>query len=407
MGFLEATRYNFDRAATELGLGAGERLRLVTPRRELKVEITLEREGGEILTFRGYRVQHDSARGPMKGGIRFDPRVDPDEVNALAALMTWKTAVVNLPYGGAKGGVNCDPGQLTEAELQQLTRRLVDETAAFLGPFVDVPAPDMGTHAQTMAWVADQYAKYAGWAPAVVTGKPVELGGSVGRDSATGRGCTHALQAALRERGQAMADQRIAVQGFGNVGGWAARLMAGAGARVVAVSDARGATRNPQGLDVPALLQHAADTGGVTDFAGGDDFPRDDLLTMECDVLVPAAIESVITAENARDIRAAIIVEGANGPTTPEADEILHRAGKWVLPDCFANAGGVTVSYFEWVQNIQQFAWTEAQVHRELESVMTRAWTDLKEAAADHGDLRLGAYTLGARRVANATRLRN
>lgn len=407
MNFLEATRHYFDRAADHLKLSVGERIQLVTPKREVKVEITLHRPDDQILTFRGYRVQHDNARGPMKGGIRFHPQVHSEEVNALAALMTWKTAVVNLPYGGAKGAVDCDPRALTEEEKQRVTRHLVDEIADFIGPTVDIPAPDMGTDGKTMAWVVDQYAKYAGWAPGVVTGKPVELGGSLGRDSATGLGCTVALRCLLADRSETLQGKRIAIQGFGNVGSWAARCMAREGAKIVAVSDVTGATRNPEGLNVAELQVHVEATGGVVDFSGGDNFPGDELLVTDCDVLVPAALESVLTAENAGEVQAQVVVEGANGPTTPEADEILRKRGRVLLPDCYANAGGVTVSYFEWVQNIQQYAWTESQVQRELQATLQRAYRDLKQASRAHGDLRLGAFSLAVERVLRATRLRS
>lgn len=406
-GFLAATQYNFRRAAKDLQLDEGMILRLLTPMREVKTELTVTRDDGSIATFVGYRVQHDNARGPMKGGIRYDARVDPDEVNALAALMTWKTAIMGLPYGGAKGGVNCNPRELSLAEQQSLTRAFVDGIHDFIGVNVDVPAPDMGTNAQTMAWIVDHYSRYHGWSPGVVTGKPLELGGSAGRDAATGRGVMFALQAYLRDAGEELAGKRIAVQGFGNVGSWAARLLAEQGAKIVATSDITGGIRNPEGLDCEALLSHVRQVGGVKGFSGGEDFPGEELLTSPCEVLIPAALESVLTKENAGEVQAKVIVEGANGPTTPEADEILQQKGVTVIPDCYANGGGVTVSYFEWAQNIQQYTWGEERVNEELRKRMDQSWADLKQEGAGSADLRLAAFKLAIKRVASATRLRS
>ncbi len=406
MRFLEATKYNFRRAAKDLGLDDRMITRLITPKREVKVEITLPLDNGDYATYLGYRVQHDDARGPMKGGIRFDARVDPDEVNALAALMTWKTAIMGLPYGGAKGGVNCDPRQLSRAEQQRLTRLFTSEMHDIIGPRTDIPAPDMGTNAQTMAWIADEYSRFHGWQPAVITGKPLELGGSLGRAAATGRGCTIALDLLLRDRGETMEGKRVAIQGFGNVGSWAARLMAEKGAKIVATSDVTGGIRNPEGLDVDALIAHVEEHRGVKGFAGGTDFPGDELLTSACDILVPAAMEGVITKDNAKDIQAKIVVEGANGPTTPEADEMLLAQGVTVIPDFYANGGGVTVSYFEWTQNIQAYRWTEKQVNERLAEMMGEAWNSLKDTASSD-DLRLAGFKLAIQRVAEATLLRS
>lgn len=407
MSFLEATKQNFQRAAKELDLGTRMTLRLETPKREVKTELTLPLDNGEMATFIGFRVQHDNARGPMKGGIRYDPRVDPDEVNALASLMTWKTAIMGLPYGGAKGGINCDPRQLSEAELQRLTRLFTDEIHDIIGPRYDIPAPDMGTNAQTMAWIVDHYDKYHGWTPGVITGKPLELGGSPGRASATGRGCMFALQSLLEDRKQDLAGKTIAIQGFGNVGSWAARLLARQGARIVAASDITGGIRNADGLDTEALHAHVRETRGVKDFAGGENFPGDELLTSPCDVLIPAAMEGVLTQDNAGSVQAKIIIEGANGPTTPEADEILRKNGVTVVPDFYANGGGVTVSYFEWVQNIQQYRWSEERVNSELKKVMAASWQAIKDMAQGSDDLRLAAFKLAIQRVAKATALRS
>jgi glutamate dehydrogenase (NAD(P)+) len=407
VNFLEATDRYFRQAATSLDMQGPLVRRLLTPKREVKVELTLPLDKeGEYVTYIGYRVQHDDSRGPMKGGLRYDAAVNPDEVGALAALMTWKTAVVGLPYGGAKGGINVNPRQHSRAELQRLTRAFTAEIQDLIGPRTDIPAPDMGTNAQTMAWIVDEYSKTNGWQPAVITGKPIALGGSYGREAATGRGVMLALQEHLAEHGEQIAGKRIAVQGFGNVGSWAARLLAAQGARVVAVSDVTGAQRNPDGLDIDQLSQHVAKTGGVKGFTGGEDFPANDLLTIDCDVLVPAALEGVITSDNAAHISARVIVEGANGPTTPDADERLQKRGVTIIPDIYANAGGVTVSYFEWTQNIQGFRWTEDEVNQRLQAVMKSAYADLRSDRAATS-LRHAAFRLALRRVAEAITLRS
>jgi glutamate dehydrogenase (NAD(P)+) len=406
MSFLEMTRHNVARAAKALELSDWRVLELNTPRRELKVELNLRRPDGTYSTFVGFRVQHDNSRGPMKGGLRYASNVDPDEVNALASLMTWKTALMGIPYGGAKGGINCDPRELSRAELQTLTRDFTDQMADFIGPQTDIPAPDMGTNAETMGWIVDQYSKYHGWTPGVVTGKPIALGGSLGRDAATGRGCLYALENALADRDEPLEGKTIAVQGFGNVGRWAARLMRDKGAKIVAVSDSKGAVRNPEGLDLEALIAHREREGRVQGFSGGEDFPGDEILTSACDVLVPAAMEGALHKENAGEVQASVVIEGANGPTTPEADEILRERGVLVVPDCYANGGGVTVSYFEWVQNLQQYSWSEEQVNQELRRIMDRAWKDLRETAGENPDLRLAAFKLALGRVMEATDLR-
>jgi glutamate dehydrogenase (NAD(P)+) len=407
MKFIEAGKYYFEQAARSLDLGSRLIRQLETPMREIKVELTVPLDSGETATFVGYRVQHDNARGPMKGGIRYHPSVDPEEVTALASLMTWKTAVVDLPYGGAKGGVNCDPRQLSKNELQRLTRTFTDRMADVIGPNRDIPAPDMGTNAQVMAWIVDQYSSHHGWTPAVITGKPLELGGSPGREAATGRGVLYALEAYLADQGRTLKGVRVAIQGFGNVGSWAARLLAEQGARIVAISDVTGATANKDGLDIAALMKHVATTKGVVNFAGGDVMRAEDVLTCPCEVLVPAALEGQLTAANAKDVQAKIIVEGANGPTTPEADETFRKRGITVIPDIYANAGGVTVSYFEWVQNIQQYRWSEERVNQELRARMLASWQDLKAQATNAMDLRHAAFMLGVSRVARATQLRS
>jgi glutamate dehydrogenase (NAD(P)+) len=403
----EATAYYFKRAAKHLGMSERLETILIKPKREVKVEINVELDTGELVSFTGFRVQHDNSRGPMKGGLRYHPEVDPDEVNSLASLMTWKTAVVNVPYGGAKGGISCNPSTLSHAELQRLTRAFVDGIHDVIGPTLDVPAPDMGTNAQTMAWIVDQYSKYHGWTPAVVTGKPVELGGSRGRDAATGRGILFAIQAFMQDEGKALSDLTFAVQGFGNVGSWAALLIHQAGGKVIAISDVTGAIRNKDGLAIEALMRHVKETGGVAGFADAESFNADELLTTDCDVIVPAALGNVLTKANAKEVKAKYIVEGANGPTLPEADEIFIKAGKHVIPDIFANAGGVVVSYFEWVQNIQQFRWSEERVNAELRTIMMESYQDLRTLAKSNNcDLRTGAFLLAISRVAQAAAVR-
>jgi glutamate dehydrogenase (NAD(P)+) len=404
---LEHTHRFFDRAARELGLSDYVALQLRTPRREVRVECNIRLDDGTVGTFLGYRVQHDDSRGPFKGGIRYHPEVDAAEVTALASLMTWKTAVVGVPFGGAKGGVQCDPSRLSIAEIERLTRRLVDGLHDVVGDHVDIPAPDVNTNAQTMAWFFDQYAKYHGYRPGVVTGKPVELFGSRGRESATGRGCLYATQRLLEVLGEPLAGKRVAVQGFGNVGSWAARLFAEQGAKIVAISDVSGGYLRPDGIDVDSALAHVATHRTLAGFSGGDRVDNHAVLAADCDILIPAALGGVLTRETAGDVRAKIVVEGANGPTDPEADEILFAKGVHVLPDIYANAGGVTVSYFEWVQNIQHHYWDEDRVNSELARIMRAAFADLWDMARSRRcDLRTAAYLVAVARVAKATALR-
>jgi glutamate dehydrogenase (NAD(P)+) len=403
----EATNRNFHKAAKLLGLDDRVIQQLITPHREIKVECTIVRDDGTLATFTGFRVQHDNSRGPMKGGIRYHPEVDPDEVNALASLMTWKTAVVNLPYGGAKGGIACDPGKLSERELQRLTRAFVQKIHDVIGPQSDIPAPDMGTGPQTMGWIVDEYSKFHGWSPGVVTGKPLELGGSLGRDAATGRGLLFAAQCLFEDAGRKVSDFTYAIQGFGNVGSWVARLVHAEGGKIVAVSDVSGALRNPAGIDVPALVDYVATHKKIAGFSGAEAMPASALLAEPCDVLVPAALGGVLTRETAAEVRAKYILEGANHPADPEADEVFAKKGIVVLPDIYANAGGVTVSYFEWVQNVQQFYWDEPKVNSELRAAIRGAYTHLKATAQRFAcDFRSAAFALGISRVARATALR-
>ncbi|KAL3534035.1 hypothetical protein ACH5RR_007556 [Cinchona calisaya] len=407
MNALVATNRNFKLAARLLGLDSKLEKSLLIPFREIKVECTIPKDDGTLASYVGFRVQHDNARGPMKGGIRYHPEVDPDEVNALAQLMTWKTAVANIPYGGAKGGIGCNPGDLSISELERLTRVFTQKIHDLVGVHTDVPAPDMGTNAQTMAWILDEYSKFHGYSPAVVTGKPIDLGGSLGRDAATGRGVLFGTEALLNEYGKSIAGQRFVIQGFGNVGSWAAQLISEQGGKIVAVSDITGAIKNSKGINISNLLKHVKETRGVKGFSGADSIDPDSILVEDCDILVPAALGGVINRDNAKDVKAKFIIEAANHPTDPEADEILAKKGVVILPDIYANSGGVTVSYFEWVQNIQGFMWDEERVNAELKTYMTKGFKDVKEMCNTHNcDLRMGAFTLGVNRVARATVLR-
>jgi len=397
----------FHRAADVLKLEDRIREIIISPRRTVKVEIVTESEAGKLMHHYGYRVQHNAARGPMKGGLRFHPSMDEDHAGALANLMTWKTAVVDIPFGGAKGGINCDPSKLTKHELNDITRSFVGEIKDIIGPQLDIPAPDVNTNAEIMGWIMDEYSKYEGFSPAVVTGKPVHLFGSEGREEATGRGVMYVLHQHLESIGQELQGTTVALQGFGNVGSWAARLMAEQGAKIVAVADHGGAVAHETGLDVLALAEWVASNGTVAGFAGGDTVDGADVLTWDVDVLVPAALENAITIENAPDIQAKVVVEGANGPTTPEADTILRERGITVIPDILANAGGVTVSYFEWAQNIQRFSWTRERVNEELAKKMREAYQAVTAVAAGRDiDLRTAAFVLAIERVGKATMAR-
>ncbi|MBI5760337.1 MAG: glutamate dehydrogenase [Planctomycetales bacterium] len=405
MHAIEAARLYFDKAADHLGLSSNMRTLLLVPEREVKVQIALEMDNGEIGTFIGFRVQHNSARGPLKGGLRYHHEVDGDEVTVLASLMTWKTAVVNLPYGGAKGGIAIDVRKLSATELEKITRKFVDEIHDVVGPDKDIPAPDMGTNSQVMAWFMNQYSKYHGFSPAVVTGKPLELHGSEGREEATGRGVVTVTKALLERSGRQLAGATVALQGFGNVGSFAARFFHDGGAKIVAVSDQFGGVSNPAGLDIPALLAHARDNkAGVKGFSGGQSITNSELLAAEVDLLVPAALGGVLTAANARDVRAKFIIEAANHPTHPDADEIFNQREIVVLPDILANAGGVTVSYFEWVQNQQHFRWDLAKVRQELDRIMVESFDKVWTMATEkHVSLRTAAYIIGLGRVGRAT----
>jgi glutamate dehydrogenase (NAD(P)+) len=404
---LENANYYFNRAAHVLGLSDDISVQLRTPRREVKVECTIRMDDGTVGTFVGYRVQHDNARGPFKGGLRYHFEVDDQEVTALAQLMTWKTAVVGVPFGGAKGGIRCDTSKLSQPELQRLTRRFIDGIHEVIGDKADIPAPDMYTNGQVMAWIFDQYANYRGYSPGVVTGKPVELGGSLGRDAATGRGCLFACQNVLEATGGRLAGKSVVIQGFGNVGSWAARLFAAEGAKIIGIADVSGGYVNKDGIDVAGAMAHTSTHRTLEGWTGGSKVTGEALLTTECDILIPAALGGVLTKDVAKEVKAKIIVEGANGPTTPEADEILESKGALVIPDIYANAGGVTVSYFEWAQNMQNFYWQEDRVNDELKGVMKRNFDKLWEISKSRNiPMRMAAYVLGVGRVAQATTMR-
>ena len=397
----------FDRAADRLGLPDGCREMLRRPWRELQVQVPVRMDNGGIQVFSGYRVQHNAARGPYKGGVRYHPDAGLDEVRALASLMTWKTALVNIPFGGAKGGVQCDPNALSLDELNRLTRRYTTGIEHLIAPHRDIPAPDMGTNAQTMAWMMDAYGLLHGHSPAIVTGKPVELGGSLGREAATGRGVVILLQEMARDLSMDLKGARIVVQGLGNVGSWVVKLAKKHGCKVVAVSDVNGGLYNPKGLDVPALLAVKGLDAPPDDLPAGDRLSNQELLELDCDVLIPAAIGNVITVENASRIKARLVLEAANHPTTPEADDILIDRGIVVLPDILVNAGGVIVSYFEWTQNLQEFHWDEARVNQELAKILIAAYHEMRAKAKTRNlTYRDAALEIGVERVARAVELR-
>ncbi len=407
MSHADETRYYFSRAASLMNLSVRIQNLILTPHREVKVEVPIELDSGDLGIFIGYRIQHNAARGPMKGGLRFHPAVDADEVAQLASLMTWKTAVVDLPFGGAKGGIAVDPTHLSERERERLTRKFVQQIHEIIGPEKDIPAPDVNTNAQIMAWVMDEYSKFHGHSPAVVTGKPIPLGGSEGREEATGRGVLFVCQEVLKDLGMDLKSTRFAVQGFGNVGANAAKLIHWEGGRVVAVSDVGGGIHDPNGLNVDAVLAHVRATGSVAGFPGAESCTNEDVLTCDCDVLIPAVLGGVLTMELAPRVRARVVVEGANAPTRPDADEVLEKKGVLVVPDILANAGGVTVSYFEWAQNIQRFRWKEERVNGELHAIMRDSYARVaKLAASKKIPFRTAAFVIGVGRVANTVALR-
>ena len=404
----EAMMSRFDYAAQRLSLDPGLYKVLRAPEKQIIVSVPVVRDSGDVDVYTGYRVLYNTSRGPAKGGIRFDTAVTLDEVKALAAWMTWKCAVVNIPFGGAKGGVVCDPFQLSNGELERITRRYTSAIIDTLGPDSDVPAPDVNTNERVMAWIMDTYSMHKRHTvTAVVTGKPVEMGGSLGRREATGRGCMLVTREALKRLRMPIEGTRVAVQGFGNVGSVAAQLMEGLGMRVVAVSDKSGGIYNPKGLRIRDVLQHTRQRRFLSDYKEADHLSNEDLLTLDCEVLVPAAMENVISSHNAPAVKARIICEGANGPTTAGADRILEEKGVFVIPDILANAGGVTVSYFEWVQDRGGYFWDEDTVNQRLERIMVESFEEVAGMAGRHGiNLRIGAYMLAIERVAAVHRLR-
>ncbi len=402
--FFEATNRYFHEAASILDLSTNMKTLLATPERELRVEVAIEMDSGEIGNFIGFRVQHDNARGPFKGGLRYHPAVDEDESRSLASLMTWKTAVVDIPFGGGKGGINCDTTQLSRGELERVTRRFVQQVHDFIGPNKDIPAPDAGTDAQVMAWITNEYSKFHGHQPAVVTGKPLELHGSEGRESATGHGVAIITREFLRRfQGRTVDEASFAIQGFGNVGSFTARELHDLGAKIIAVSDAYGAIINPEGLDIPALQRHVATKRRIAGFAGGNSCSHEDVLLADVDVLIPAALGGVFDADLAREVRARAIVEAANSPTWPEADEVFQAREIPVVPDILVNAGGVVVSYFEWVQNLQHFRWDLSKIREEQDRRHVQSFAAVEELARKHGvSMRTAAFVLGIRRVGRA-----
>jgi glutamate dehydrogenase (NAD(P)+) len=402
------SQMQFDLAAEFLKLEPGLRQILRVPKRVMEVSLPVKMDNGQVKVFTGYRVQHNVARGPAKGGLRYHPNVSLDEVKALAAWMTWKTATVNIPFGGGKGGVICDPKRMSRDELERMTRRYTSEILPIIGPERDIPAPDVYTDSQTMAWVMDTYSMTIGMTSlGVATGKPLSLGGSEGRTEATARGCLFAIEEACRLKKVPLRGATVAIQGFGNAGSIAARLLTEKRAKVVAISDSRGGVFNSRGVDPLKALRYKERTGTVVGMPGTSRISNDDLLALKCDILIPAALENVLTLANADQVRAKIIAEAANGPTTPHADEVLVRKGVFVVPDILANAGGVTVSYFEWVQDLQGFFWSVDEVNAKLELVMKRAFNDVFETSRKYRThMRNGAYILAVGRVAEATTVR-
>jgi glutamate dehydrogenase (NAD(P)+) len=407
MRSFEATKHYFERAAEHLGLSDSLRKHLIMPRRELQVQIPVEMDDGTLRSLVGYRVQHNRARGPMKGGLRYHPEVNLDEVRSLASLMTWKTSVVNIPYGGAKGGVAIDVSKISVHELERITRKFIDEIHEMIGPDSDIPAPDMGTDHRVMAWIMDQYNKYHGFNPGVVTGKPVEYYGIPGREEATGRGVGLLTIKLLGRLGRKVPGTRVAVQGFGNVGTHTAKFLSEAECSIVAISDTTGGYYRAGGIDVPKALHYAIEHQRLLHgYPDADRISNEELLELDVDVLIPAAIGNVITATNAAKVKAPIIVEGANAPVTPQADDVLDKDGKIVLPDILANAGGVTVSYFEWVQNRQYYQWSLDRVRQELDKTLSTAFEQTWNLARERNvSLRTAAFMLGIDRVARAATL--
>lgn len=404
----QMTLSQLDEVAREINLDEGIHQILRYPKRCLTVSIPIQMNNGKIKVFTGFRVQHNVTRGPAKGGIRYHPSVTLDEIKALAMLMTWKCAVVNIPYGGAKGGIVCEPRKLSLKEVERLTRRYISEIISFIGPERDIPAPDVNTNPQVMAWIMDTYSMDVGYSvPGVVTGKPISIGGSLGRNTATARGVMFSLMNAAKKLKLDLFEKRIAIQGYGNVGGNLAHLLSDEGYKIIAISDVEGGIYNPKGLDPRKVSLALKESGSVVGFKDADKITNQELLATDCDVLVPAALENQINRENADKIRAGLIVEAANGPTTPQADKILEEKDVFVVPDILANAGGVTVSYFEWVQGLQAYFWTEREVNLKLRDIMQKAFDNVHRICEERKvTMRKAAYILAVERVAEATRVR-
>jgi glutamate dehydrogenase (NAD(P)+) len=407
MSQLEMVNDNIRRASKILGLGDRVEKLLLTPNREVKVEVAVELDNGEVATYTGYRIQHNDARGPMKGGLRYHPTVDAEDVTALSSLMTWKTAVVNVPFGGAKGGINCDPAMLSSRELERVTRKFVSNIKEIIGPNVDIPAPDVNTNAQVMAWVMDEYSRFAGFSPAVVTGKPIDLHGSLGREEATGRGVAFITSDMMADLGQPLQGAKVSIQGFGNVGSYAAFFLHQMGARVTAVSDVNGGLYRKEGLPVLDLFEYARVHRSIKGFPEAEAITGDDIFALPCDVFIPAALGGVLDEQRAKALQTQVVVEAANAPLTPEGDLVLQQRKIPVVPDILANAGGVTVSYFEWAQNIQQFRWDGERVNQELKTTLAKAYRDVRQLAHSRQvSLRTSAFILALGRVAKATVMR-
>ncbi len=404
MGILDQTLYYFNTAADTMDLGQHIKKMMADPYRVIQVQIPVEDDNGEINVYTGYRVQHNKGRGPMKGGLRYHPTVDAEHSASLGSLMTWKTALLDIPFGGAKGGINCDPTKMSEKEVEKVTRKFISSIHENIGPYKDIPAPDVNTNGQVMAWIMDEYSKINGFSPAVVTGKPIDLHGSEGREAATGRGIVNVCETLLQDRNLDVENTKFVIQGFGNVGSHCANILHEMGAKVIAISDVSGGIHCPEGLDIPTLSAYTRFGGLLKDYEGYDYVSNEDLLLLDCDILIPAALGRTIHKDNASHLRCKMVVEGANSPVTPEADEILDKRGIAVAPDILANAGGVTVSYFEWTQNIQQFKWSEEDINMRLKLRMRKACQTVGKVAKKYNvPLRTAAFIVAIGRVGKAT----
>lgn len=407
MTHFDDTNHYFKKAAKLMDISERIQKLLLYPEREVTVQVAIQRDNGELGYFTGYRVQHNNARGPHKGGLRYHPTVDIDDVRSLASLMTWKTAIADIPFGGAKGGINCDPSKMSAGEVEEVTRKFIQKIYEIIGPYEDVPAPDVNTNAQVMAWIMDEYSKIKGFTPAIVTGKPVDLFGSLGREAATGQGIVFVIQSFLNDFKKDIKNTSFIIQGFGNVGSNTAEILHKAGGKIIGVSDVNGGLYDKAGMDIPDLIQYVSKNKTVKGYKGFTLISNEELMTKPCNGLIPAALGGILTRENADQISASFIIEGANAPTTPEADEIFHRKNIPVVPDILANSGGVTVSYFEWVQNIQQFRWDETKVNQELKKIMDRSYQGIAKIVKEKKiDFRTAAFIVALGRVGRAVAVR-